>query len=171
MASLFHWLLCCLCISNILLIISNMVESLGALEVILFMITIMMLMIMMQVRMPGYLIIFPAFFVSSHVFLSTTVMITVAITIERYQVNNDISQPLSYSLSLKKKNTIHFRFTFTFRHCVVQPNIASAPPAPEQLWPNMLSLHSLSRWSWTSQGEGTTDNWKLKTEFTFKQTI
>ena len=33
MASLFHWLLCSLCISNILLIVSNMLESLGALEV------------------------------------------------------------------------------------------------------------------------------------------
>ena len=34
MASPFHWLLSCLCISNILLIVSNMLESLGALEVI-----------------------------------------------------------------------------------------------------------------------------------------
>ena len=34
MTSLFHWLLCSLCISNILLIVSNMLESLGALEVI-----------------------------------------------------------------------------------------------------------------------------------------
>ena len=121
MASLFHWLLCCLCISNILLIISNMVESLGALEVLaIIMTTMIMIMIMIftdddsvhvdnvdngatamvsmvmlmmvsmmmtiQVEMPGYLIFLPAFFVSSHVFLSTTVLITVAITIERYQV-------------------------------------------------------------------------------------
>ena len=46
MASLFHWLLCCLCISNILLIISNMVESLGALEVLaIIMMTMIMIMI------------------------------------------------------------------------------------------------------------------------------
>ena len=97
MASLFHWLLCCLCISNILLILSNMVESLGALEVAIIIImnkaimmamvsTTMMTMVIIKVEMPGYLILLPAFFVSSHVFLSTTVLITVAITIERYQV-------------------------------------------------------------------------------------
>ena len=109
MASLFHWLLCCLCISNILLILSNMVESLGALEVAIMMTmvsmtmmtlemvsttmmmlemvsTTMMTMVIIKVEMPGYLILLPAFFVSSHVFLSTTVLITVAITIERYQV-------------------------------------------------------------------------------------
>ena len=99
MASLFHWLLCCLCISNILLILSNMVESLGALEVAIIIIimvykaimmamvsTTMMTMVIIKVEVPGYLILLPAFFVSSHVFLSTTVLITVAITIERYQV-------------------------------------------------------------------------------------
>ena len=43
-------------------------------------------MVLIKVEMPGYLILLPAFFVSSHVFLSTTVLITVAITIERYQV-------------------------------------------------------------------------------------
>ena len=60
------------------------------------MVSMMMLMVQMitqiQVEMPGYLILLPAFFVSSHVFLSTTVLITVAITIERYQVV--ISQPM-----------------------------------------------------------------------------
>ena len=97
MASLFHWLLCCLCISNILLILSNMVESLGALEVAIIIImnttimmtmvsTRMMTMVITKVEMPGYLILLPAVIVSSHVFLSTTVLITVAITIERYQV-------------------------------------------------------------------------------------
>ena len=39
-----------------------------------------------QIEVPGYLVLLPVFFVSSHVFLSTTVLITVAITIERYQV-------------------------------------------------------------------------------------
>ena len=135
MASLFHWLLCCLCISNILLIISNMVESLGALEVLaiimttmimimimiftdddsvhvdyidngatvmvsmvmLMMVSMMMTMVKLQVEMPGYLIFLPAFFVSSHVFLSTTVLITVAITIERYQVyHNDVCSNYHY---------------------------------------------------------------------------
>ena len=50
------------------------------------MVSMMITMVTIQVEMPGYLIFLPAFFVSSHVFLSTTVLITVAITIERYQV-------------------------------------------------------------------------------------
>ena len=49
MASLFHWLLCCLCISNILLILSNMVESLGALEVV--MLSMMLIMVMFMIIM------------------------------------------------------------------------------------------------------------------------
>ena len=40
MASPFHWLLSCLCISNILLIVSNMLESLGALEVVMKMLIV-----------------------------------------------------------------------------------------------------------------------------------
>ena len=99
MASLFHWLLCSLCISNILLIVSNMLESLGALQVMwmrmnldqlrrlaLFCANEAQMIQKLQVELPGYLALLPIFFVSSHVFLSTTVLITVAITIERYQV-------------------------------------------------------------------------------------
>ena len=103
MTSLFHWLLCSLCISNILLIVSNMLESLGALEVMwmrmnleqlrrlaLFCANEAQMIQKLQVELPGYLALLPIFFVSSHVFLSTTVLITVAITIERYQVEHTI---------------------------------------------------------------------------------
>ena len=103
MASLFHWLLCSLCIANILFIVSNMLESLGALEVMwmrmnldqtrrlaLFCANEAQMIQKLQVELPGYLALLPIFFVSSHVFLSTTVLITVAITIERYQVEHTI---------------------------------------------------------------------------------
>ena len=70
-------------------------------SMMMLMVSMMMLMVQMitqiQVEMPGYLILLPAFFVSSHVFLSTTVLITVAITIERYQVVISITFSLTFT--------------------------------------------------------------------------
>ena len=94
------------------------------------MVSIMMIMMVqiitqIQVEMPGYLILLPAFFVSSHVFLSTTVLITVAITIERYQVV--ISQPLRLSLltSLSRDTRLlspnHLQFDIYFSTTVAIP--------------------------------------------------
>ena len=123
-----------------------------------------------QVELPGFLVLLPIFFVSSHVFLSITVLITVAITIERYQVEKiffstslvihitvlitcptiiaiyqikHVSPSCHIQTNISTVITttnIAFLNTATTRHFAAQLNIASGPTVPGQLWQDMLAL-------------------------------
>ena len=160
-----------------------MLESLGALEVMwmrmnvdqtrrlaLFCANEAQMIQKLQVELPGYLALLPIFFVSSHVFLSTTVLITVAITIERYQVEKiffstslvihitvlitcptiiaiyqikHVSPSCHIQTNISTVITttnITFLNTATTRHFAAQLNIASGPTVPGQLWQDMLAL-------------------------------